>query len=170
MLREGGYKIGLGVDGSAANNSSNLLKEARHALLVQRTMFGADAMSPTQALEIAILGGARVLCRDDIGVLAPGKAADIIGVDFRKLPFTGGIHDPVAGLILCEIDGVDLSIINGKLRVVRGELVGLDLPDLIEQGNRRAAELVARAEKRYNTSFTTPVWRRAFPFDELPAE
>jgi cytosine/adenosine deaminase-related metal-dependent hydrolase len=165
MLREGGFKIGLGVDGSAANNSSNLLKEARHALMMQRAFFGADAMSPTQALELAILGGARILRRDDIGALAPGKAADIIGVDFRQLPMAGGIHDPLAGLILCEVDGVDLSIVNGVIRVAHGELVGVDLPSLIKQGNEQAANLVARAEKRYHTSFTTPVWRRAYPFD-----
>jgi len=169
MLREGGFKIGLGVDGSAANNSSNLLKEARHALMMQRAFFGADAMSPTQALELAILGGASILRRDDIGVLAPGKAADIIGVDFRQLPFAGGIHDPLAGLTLCEVDHVDLSIVNGIIRVAKGELIGVDLPSLVKQGNTHAANLVSRTERRYHTSFTTPVWRRAYPFDEAVA-
>jgi len=167
MLREGGFKIGLGVDGSAANNSSNLLKEARQALLMQRAFFGSDALSPTQALEIGILGGARVLRREDIGVLAPGKVADIIGVNFCKLPFAGGLHDPLAGLILCEVSGVDLSIINGKIRVMNGELVGVDLPALVKNGNQRAASLVSRTEKRYHTRISTGIWRRAFPFDEI---
>jgi len=167
MLRQGGFKIGLGVDGSAANNSSNLLKEARHALMMQRAFFGAGAMSPTQALEVAILGGAAILQRDDIGVLAPGKAADIIGVDFRQLPFAGGVHDPLAGLVLCEVDNVDLSIVNGKIRVANGQLVGVDTAPLIEQGNKLGADLVRRMEKRYNTSVTAPVWRRAYPFDGL---
>jgi 8-oxoguanine deaminase len=166
MLKEGGFKIGLGVDGSAANNSSNLLKEARHALMLQRAFFGAGAMSPTQALEIAILGGASVLRRDDIGSVAPGKAADIIGVDFRKLPFAGGIHDPVAGLVLCEVDQVDLSIVNGKIRVANGKLIGVDVQPLVKQANEHAASLVSRTEKRYNVSVTTPVWRRAYPFDD----
>ncbi len=169
MLREGGFKIGLGVDGSAANNSSNLLKEARHALMMQRAFFGADAMSPTQALEIAILGGASILRRNDIGVLAPGKVADLIGVDFRQLPLAGGLHDPLAGLVLCEVAQVDLSIVNGIVRVARGELVGVDVPALVRQGNERAGGLVSRAEKRYGLSFTAPIWRRAYPFDEIPA-
>jgi 8-oxoguanine deaminase len=135
--------------------------------MMQRAFFGADAMSPTQALEIAILGGASVLRRNDIGALAPGKAADIIGVDFRQLPFAGGIHDPLAGLVLCEVDRVDLSIVNGTIRVAHGELIGVDLPSLIRQGNEHAAHLVSRTEKRYATSFTAPVWRRAYPFDEV---
>ena len=167
MLRDGGFKIGIGVDGSAANNSSNMLREARNTLLMQRAFFGADAMSPTQALEVAILGGASVLRRDDIGVLAPGKAADIIGVDFHKLPFAGGVHDPVAGLVLCDVDKVDLSIVNGKVRVSGGELVGVDLPALIQRNNERAADLVNRVEKRYNISISKRIWRRAFPFDEM---
>jgi cytosine/adenosine deaminase-related metal-dependent hydrolase len=170
MLREGGINIGLGVDGSAANNSSHLLREARNALLLQRAFFGADAMSPTQALEVAILGGARVLQRDDIGVLAAGKVADIIGVDFRKLPFAGGIHDPLAGMIFNDVDRVDLSIVNGKIRVAKGELIGVDLPALVKRGNELSLNLVRRTEQRYNVSMTQPVWRRAYPYDALKLE
>lgn len=167
MLQAGGIKIGLGVDGSASNDSSNLMHEARNALLMQRAFFGADAMSPSQALEIAILGGAMVLRRDEIGVISPGKAADIIGYDFRKLPFAGGVHDPLAGLILCETGHVDLSIVNGSLRVWRGALVGVDLESLTKRQNKLAVDLVKRVEKRYNISLTYPVWRRAYPYDPL---
>ncbi len=167
MLREGGFKIGLGVDGSAANNSSHLLREARNALLMQRAFFGADAMSPTQALEVAILGGAQILRRDDIGVLAPGKVADIIGVDTRKLSFAGGAHDPVAGLVLCEVDRVDLSIVNGNIRVVNGELVGTEVAELVRQSNERALNLVRRVERRYDIHVSGPVWRRSYPYDEM---
>ncbi len=167
MLREGGFKIGLGVDGSAANNSSHLLREARNALLMQRAFFGADAMSPTQALEVAILGGAQILRRDDIGVLAPGKVADIIGVDTRKLSFAGGAHDPVAGLVLCEVDRVDLSIVNGNIRVVNGELVGTEVAELVRQSNERALDLVRRVERRYDIHVSGPVWRRSYPYDEM---
>ena len=165
MLKEGGFKIGLGVDGSAANNSSNMLHEARNTLLLQRAFYGAEAISPTQALEIAILGGAMVLRRDDIGVLAPGKAADIIGVDLRKLPLAGGLHDPLAGLVLCDVQRVDLSIVDGKIRVARGELLGVDLMALIARGNALSEALVRRTEKHFNVSFTQPVWRRAYPYD-----
>jgi cytosine/adenosine deaminase-related metal-dependent hydrolase len=167
MLREGGFKIGLGVDGSAANNSSHMLREARNALLMQRAFFGADAMSPTQALEVAILGGAKILRRDDIGVLAPGMAADIVGVDTRRLSFAGGIHDPVAGLILCDVDRVDLSIVNGAIRVERGELLGVDAAELIRCSNERARDLVRRTEAHYGINVSAPVWRRAYPYDEM---
>ena len=165
MLKEGGFKIGLGVDGSAANNSSNLLHEVRNTLLLQRAFYGAEAMSPSQALEIAILGGAMVLRREDIGVLAPGKTADIIGVDLRKLPLAGGMHDPLAGLVLCDVQGVDLSIVDGIIRVANGELLGVDLMSLIARGNYLSEALVRRTEKHFNVSFTQPVWRRAYPYD-----
>jgi cytosine/adenosine deaminase-related metal-dependent hydrolase len=167
MLKEGGFKIGLGVDGSAANNSSNLFREVRSALLLQRAFYGADALSPTQALELGVLGGAMVLRRNDIGVIAPGMAADIIGVDFRKLPFAGGIHDPIAGLVLCDVDQVDLTIVNGEVRVLNGELVGEDIPTLISQANQLGQSLVRRTEKRFNISISTPSWRRAYPYDAL---
>lgn len=165
MLQEGGFTIGLGVDGSAANNASHLLHEARNALLMQRAFFGAGAMSPTQALEVAILGGAKILRREDIGVLAPGRVADIIGVDTRRLALAGGIHDPVAGLVLCDVDRVDLSIVNGVTRVEGGQLIGVDCAELVECLNERALALVRRAESRYGISVSAPVWRRAYPYD-----
>jgi len=165
MLNEGGFKIGLGVDGSAANNSSNLLRETRAALLLQRITFGAGSMSPTQALELAITGGAKVLGREDIGALAPGKMADMIGVKSDKLGMAGGLHDALAGLVLCDVDRVDLSIVNGVIRVVNGELVSVDLPALIRRGNDLSQALVRRTEKLFNVSFTHPVWRRAYPYD-----
>ncbi|HMD87875.1 MAG TPA: amidohydrolase family protein, partial [Anaerolineaceae bacterium] len=136
-------------------------------LLLQRAFYGADAMSPTQALELAILGGAKILGRDEISSLAPGMVADLIGVDLRKLSFAGGLHDPVAGLVLCDVNQVDLSIVNGKIRVEKGQLVGEDLPALIERANRLSLDLVRRTERRFNVSFTSPVWRRAYPYDAM---
>jgi cytosine/adenosine deaminase-related metal-dependent hydrolase len=167
MLKLGGVKIGIGVDGSAANNSSNMMHEVRNALLMQRAFFGADAMSPTQALELGILGGAQVLRRDDIGVLAPGKMADLIGYDTRRLAFAGGVHDPLAGLVLCDAGHVDLSMVNGIIRVARGQLVDVDLATLIQRHNQLAAGLVKRTEERYGISLTHPVWRRAYPYDPM---
>jgi cytosine/adenosine deaminase-related metal-dependent hydrolase len=165
MLKKG-VTIGLGVDGSASNNSSNMLDEVREACLLQRVNYGADALAPTQALELATLGSARLLRRNDIGVLAPGKAADLIGIELNKLSFAGGLHDPVAALVLCASGQVDLSMVNGKLRVVDGQLVGVDLPALIKEQNRIAANLVQRTEKRYGVNLSEMVWRRAFPYDE----
>lgn len=164
-LLKKGVTVGLGVDGSASNNSSNLLDEVRNALLLQRVHYGAHAMSPTQALEVATLGSARLLGRDDVGVLAPGMAADLITVKLDRLSFSGGLHDPVAALVLCDTGRVDLSIVNGQIRVQDGRLVGVDLPALIQQQNKLAAALVQRTEKRYGVSLAAPVWRRAFPYD-----
>jgi cytosine/adenosine deaminase-related metal-dependent hydrolase len=113
------------------------------------------------------LGSARVLGRDDIGRLVPGKAADVIAVDLNKVSFAGGLHDPVAALVLCDAGRVDLSIVNGRVRVQDGELVDVDLPELIKRQNRLASELVRRTEKRYNISLRESVWRRAYPYDPM---
>lgn len=164
-LLKRGVTVGIGVDGSASNNSSNLLDEVRNALLLQRVHYGADAMSPTQALELATIGSARVLGRDDIGVLAVGKVADLIAIDMQRLPFAGGLHDPVAALVLCDAGHVDLSIVNGQIRVLDGQLQDVDLPALVERQNELAAALVQRTERRYGVSLLEPVWRRAYPYD-----
>ncbi len=164
-LLKKGVTVGIGVDGSASNNSSNMLNEVRRALLLQRVTYGAAALSPTQALEIATLGSARLLGRDDIGMLAPGKAADVIAIDLNRLSFAGGLHDPVAALVFCEAGRVDLSIVNGRIRVQGGELVGVDLPALVKRQNRLAAALLQRTERRYNISLSASAWQRAHPFD-----
>ncbi|HEY3343879.1 MAG TPA: 8-oxoguanine deaminase [Anaerolineaceae bacterium] len=164
MLRRG-VTIGVGVDGSASNNSSNMLDEVRTAFLLQRVTYGANALAPTQALEMATLGGARLLRRPELGVIAPGKAADLIGIDLRTLAYSGGLHDPLAALVLCANAQVDLAMVNGQVRVRSGELLGVDLPALIERQNRLAEALVRRTEKRYGTDLSQMVWRRAFPYD-----
>lgn len=166
-LLRAGATVAIGVDGSAANNASNLIDEVRSALMLQRVFHGAHALSATQALELAILGGARVLRRDDIGVIAPGKCADLIAFDTRQLSLSGGLHDPLAGLVLCETGRVDLSVVNGQVVVAGGQLVGLDLPLLIERHNQLSRALVARAEKRHGVVLTTLAWRRAYPY-QLP--
>jgi cytosine/adenosine deaminase-related metal-dependent hydrolase len=164
-----GVPVGIGVDGSASNNASNLFDEVRNALLLQRVYHGADALAPTQAVELATLGGAEVLGRDDIGSLEAGKCADVIGIDFRRLSFAGGLHDPVAALVLCDVGQVDLSIVNGDIRVMDGKIMGADLPDLIRRQNERAKDLVGRTEKRYGVAMADPIWRKAFPYEEYSA-
>ena len=108
--------VGLGVDGSASNDASHLLAEARQAMLLARVGFGPDAMTAREALEIATLGGAKVLNRDDIGALAPDMAADFVAFDLRTIGFAGGLHDPVAALVFCAPASVALSVINGRDR------------------------------------------------------
>jgi cytosine/adenosine deaminase-related metal-dependent hydrolase len=99
-------------------------------------------MSARQVLELATLGGARVLGRDDIGMLAPGMAADLIAINLDRPQFAGALHDPVAALMFCNIDRVDYSFINGQKVVDQGQLTTVDLDVLVEKTNRIATEMV----------------------------
>jgi cytosine/adenosine deaminase-related metal-dependent hydrolase len=138
-----GCRVGLGVDGSASNDGSHLLAEARQAMLLQRVAAGPAALTATETLRLATRGGAEVLGRDDVGVLAPGMAADLIGFRLDNLGFAGGaVHDPLAALAFCQPPTVDLSIIDGRVRVRDGELVGVDLPPLIARHNEIARAMV----------------------------
>jgi cytosine/adenosine deaminase-related metal-dependent hydrolase len=143
MLRAG-MRVGLGVDGSASNDGGHLLAEARMAMLLQRVGGDPAALSARQALELATRGGAQVLSRDDIGRLAAGKAADIVGWRLERLAYAGALHDPVAALVFCQPQDVDLAIVNGRQRVRNGEILGLDLPALVAEHNLRARVLLER--------------------------
>lgn len=150
--RNQGIRVGLGVDGSASNDSSHLLAEARQALLLGRLSPGRPhaagdpaGLTAEDVLEIATLGGADVLGRDDIGSLEPGKAADFIAFDLNRLDFAGALHDPVAALVFCTPSRVDLSVINGKVVVQAGRLTTVAMEPVIEWHNRIARELVNRA-------------------------
>ena len=110
-----GVSVGLGIDGSASNDSGHMLGEARQAILLQRVGYGPDAMTARQALEIATLGGAKVLNRDDIGALAPGMSADLVLFNLNQIGFAGAWHDPVAALVFCTPSNVAASIINGRV-------------------------------------------------------
>lgn len=146
-MLDAGVKVGQAVDGSASNDSSHLFAEARQALLLQRVARGASALTVEEALEMATLGGARVLGRDDIGALAPGMAADLIGVKVERLDYAGAaVHDPLGALVMCTPPKVDLSIVNGRIVVERGEIPGLNLEQLIARQNELALEMVRRAE------------------------
>ena len=135
--------VGLGVDGSASNDSGHLLNEARMALLMQRALTqDPGVIDARQTLEIATLGGARVLGRDDIGALKPGMAADFVAFDMHQLAFAGALHDPVAALLFCTSVNVNYSVINGKVVVRDGHLTTVDMGVLIEQHNDIARKLV----------------------------
>ena len=141
-LRDAGVPVALAVDGSASNDSSHLLAEARLALLLQRVSHGATAMSAREMLEIATLGGAQVLGRDDIGALVPGMAADLISISLHQIGLAGAGHDPVAALLFCHVPQVKHSVVNGVLRVRDGCLTGVELPALVAQQQRLARQLV----------------------------
>jgi cytosine/adenosine deaminase-related metal-dependent hydrolase len=141
--------VGLAVDGSASNDSSHMLAEARMALLLQRVTKGADALTAEEVLEIATLGGASVLNRPDLGSLEPGKAADFIGIDVNRLEYAGAAcHDPVGSLVMCTPPNVDLSVINGRIIVEDGQIPGFDWDWAIARQNELSLEMVRRAEER----------------------
>jgi cytosine/adenosine deaminase-related metal-dependent hydrolase len=147
-MLDAGVKVGLAVDGSASNDSSHMIAEARMALLLQRATKGPTALSVEEALEMATVGGARVLGRDDLGVLQPGKAADFIGVRLDRLGFAGAAcHDPLGSLVLCTPPAVDLSVINGRMVVQDGQIPGLDWERLIARHNELALEMVRKAQE-----------------------
>ena len=141
-MRDAGVPVSLAVDGSASNDSGHLLAEARLAFLLQRVAAGATAMPAREMLDIATLGGAHVLGRDDIGALAPGMAADLIGVDVTDVGLAGALHDPLAALLLCHVRAVCTSVVNGQVLVRQGQLTRLDLPALVARHNVLAATLV----------------------------
>jgi cytosine/adenosine deaminase-related metal-dependent hydrolase len=141
------------VDGSASNDASHMLGEARQAMLIARlgaglagaslsSEEGPPLMTARQALWLATRGGAQVLGRDDIGSLEPGKCADFFAVDLNRLDFAGALHDPLAALVFCAPVTADYTVVGGKYVVKEGRLLTLDLPVHIERHTRRAARLV----------------------------
>lgn len=141
-MRDAGVKVGLGVDGSASNDAGNLLAEARQALLLQRVARGADAMSAREALEIATLGGARVLGRPDCGSLQVGKRADLAIWDVSGIEGAGS-WDSVAGLLLCGPTRVRDLYVEGRPVVQGGQMVTIDLPAVIGRQTALARRLAA---------------------------
>ena len=146
-------KVGLGVDGSASNDGSHMLGEARQALLLARlrsalqgaSLSGSEEawiMSARQALELATRGGASVLGRSDIGSLEPGKCADLVAVNLNHLEYAGALHDPVAALVLCAPTHVDWSFVGGRPVVQDGHLLNIDVPRLVERHNAAARRLL----------------------------
>lgn len=140
-LEAAGAPVGLGVDGSASNDASNLMQEARQALYLQRLRYGAERITPRKVLEWATRGSAKLLGRGDLGELLPGKQADLALFKLDDLRFSGS-HDPIAALILCGAERADRVMVGGKWRVVDGAIEGLDLELLIARHKLAAAALV----------------------------
>ncbi len=140
-----GVRVGLAVDGSASNDSSHMLAEARMALLLQRVgLQRADALTPGEALGLATAGGAALLGRNELGRLEVGMAADFAGVRLDRLAYAGAaVHDPLGALLLCAPQSMDLVVVNGRVVVKEGQLLTVDLPRLVEQHNRLAQSLMS---------------------------
>lgn len=145
-----GVDVGLGVDGSASNDSSHMLNEARMAMMLARVKSAPESlaqepgevMTARQALELATLGGAAVLGRPDIGSLAPGKCADFIAINLNRIEYAGALHDPVAAALFCSPVTVDFNYVHGRAVVAEGQLVGAELPELVERHNQASRRLV----------------------------
>jgi cytosine/adenosine deaminase-related metal-dependent hydrolase len=148
-LLSAGVPVGLGVDGSASNDSSNLMAEVRQALLAHR--LDADAarwVTAEEALWMATRGGARCLGREDIGSLEPGKAADLVLIDTRRLSYAGASSDPVAALVFSPFpEPADTVMVNGRVVVEGGRLLGVDVPALVERADAVAAGLLEAATR-----------------------
>lgn len=154
---DAGVRVGLGVDGSASNDSSNLLLEVRQAMLLARLQMGllppdgprrhfllspshplrADEwMTARQALELATRGGASVLGRDDIGALEEGKCADFFALDLNSIGYAGALHDAVAAVVFCAPQTVRTTVVHGKVIVEDGEITPMDMGPVIEEHNK----------------------------------
>ena len=145
QMLDAGVKVGLGVDGSASNDSGHMLNEARQAMLLQRVMQGGDAMSARESLAVATRGGAAVLGRDDIGVLAPGYAADIVAFDCRGIDFAGAAWDPLAALVFCGPGKAAYTIINGRVVVADGKLQTMDTATLLQNHQMMTTDLMQKS-------------------------
>jgi len=147
-----GVKVGLGVDGSASNDSSHMLAEARQAMLLARLRAGlegaslsgseAPILTARQALELGTRGGAAVLGRADIGSLEAGKCADFIGIDLNRLEYAGALHDPVAALLFCHPGRVDWNVVHGRVIVKGGQILTVDERKLAQRHNAAARRLL----------------------------
>ncbi len=141
-----GVNVGLAVDGSASNDASDMLGEARQALLLQRVRYGSGGINAREVLGVATIGGARILGYDDAGSMEPGALADIAMFDVMKLEYAGALSDPAAALLFSGYNhGVDHLIVNGQVVVKNGRLTGADEEHIRDEANRCARRLLTKA-------------------------
>jgi 8-oxoguanine deaminase len=138
-LEAAGVAVGLGVDGSASNDSSNMMEAVRHALMIGRLRYGAEKVTHLDVLRWATEGSARCLGRSDIGRIEEGYEADLALFTLDEARFSGA-HDPIAALVMCGAHRADRVMIAGKWRLVDGMPVGLDLAALIAQHKAAARD------------------------------
>lgn len=142
-MLELGVPVGLAVDGSASNDSSNLIAEMRAAFLIHRVTYGIRSMTAERVLYLATRGSAKLLGRDDLGSIETGKMGDLFLVDANRLGFAGGQGDPVSALINCgDTQIVDYTIVNGKIVVKDGQLVQVDEERLVFEQNRLSQAMI----------------------------
>jgi cytosine/adenosine deaminase-related metal-dependent hydrolase len=154
-----GVPVGLGVDGSASNDASDMLGEVRQALLLHRVMGGAKAITAREVLRVATRGGAQVLGYSDLGAIEEGALADLVLIDLEQIGLAGALHDPVAAPVFAgDSHIVACSIVNGEIVVEKGRLVRVSEAEIIRRANEAAAEMVRSAQRK-----------TGIPFLEFPA-
>jgi cytosine/adenosine deaminase-related metal-dependent hydrolase len=159
-MRAAGVPVAIGVDGAGSNDGGSMLTEMRLALLIHR-LAGTHSdyepekwMTPHEVLWMATRDAARILCREDIGRLAPGCAADVVLIDMTQLCYAGGLHDPLACVLFVGDTGqVDTTIVAGRVLVRGGRLVRADERELATNANKSAAAMVRRLRTRTGQDF-----------------
>jgi len=136
-------RVGLGVDGSASNDSSNMIAEMRAAFLMHRLISGISGMSAEEVLAMATNGGRDILNQPEIGSIEEGKAADMFLVNTKRLGFAGGLSDAVSALVNSgDSQIVDMTIVNGKIVVREGKLTNIDEEKLFEKANMISKNMI----------------------------
>ena len=135
--------VGLAVDGSASNDSSNMIAELKAAFLMHRLIYGISSMSAEKVLMMATNGGRDILNQSEIGSIEEGKAADMFLINTKKLGFTGGLSDSVSALVTSgDSQIVDINIVNGKIVVSDGRLVNIDEEEVVEKANQISQKMM----------------------------
>jgi len=148
-MLEAGVNVSVAVDGSASNDSSNMLVEIRNAMLISRLREPEFWLNTEEVLWMATIGGAKALGRDDIGQIKVGKCADLNLINMDKLEYSGALHDPAAAIVFnVAMNPVDHVIVNGKLIVENGQIADLNELQLVKRHQKISADLVDVAEKR----------------------
>ena len=156
-MLKAGVKVGLGVDGSASNDSSNFLREMQLALLVHRVGTAVNAMPPQHVLAMATLGGAAVLGQPEIGCIEPGKAADLAVFRLDRIDYAGAMTDPPSALLFCGAGPrAEYTIVNGEILVEKGRLLRVDEQDLWARANEITEKMLSTAERKLGISYRSP--------------
>ena len=146
-MLEKGVRVGIGVDGSASNDSSNFMREVQMALLVHRVGTGVESMPPSRVLRMATVGGADILGWPEIGQIREGAAADLAIFDLERIEYAGAMADPASAPLFCGSGPrTEYTIVAGRVVVEQGRLVGVDETRLFHRANEIAARMLRAAE------------------------
>lgn len=141
-LEDAGVNVGIGVDGSASNDASNMIQKVRMALQIQRLLYGAARIKHTDVIRWATEGSARCLGREDIGKISVGRQADLAMFKLDALRFSGA-GDPLAALVLCGAHRADRVMVGGQWRVIDGEILNLDIQEMMSKHQQAAKSLTS---------------------------